>query len=252
MDALTGTYLEWKFGIQPLILDIRDLTKALDRMSGRILDMERIKASAYWSNTISDQTVYSNSQWVLAGAGMSGPQQMAQVSVRRSAVVNGRITYSAAVAIESHEPDFRREIGLTPRNFLPTLWNLLPWSWAVDTVFSVGSVIDAICAAYGNVKWCNQAIHWDVTETWDTGGTLAKTFSTTSNREDLGKVLDCPSIVQIKSSTYSRIPYEASLWTFVPRFTLVGPDPVKMLNLTSAIWQSRGVSNTLSAAIRNG
>jgi len=252
VDALTGTYLEWKFGIQPLILDIRDLTKALDRMSGRLWTLERIKGSASWTEVVADNSVYENSQWVLAGAGLSGPTQIAQVKARRSIVVQGKVTYSGAVALESHETELRKEIGLAPNNWLPTVWNLLPWSWAIDMVFDVGSVLRALCAPYSNVRWCNQAVHVVVTETWSTAGLVTKTFSETPNRENLGLTNDSPSIIEIITEEYSRIPFEASLWTFVPRFTLNIPDPVKMLNLTSAIWQSRGVSKTLDSAIRNG
>lgn len=252
VDALTGTYLEWKFGIQPLILDIKDAIKALDRMSGRLWTLQRISGHASWTEVIADNSVYENSRWVLAGAGISGPQQMAQVKARRTIVAEGRVTYSGAVALESHETELRKEIGLAPNNWLPTVWNLLPWSWAVDMAFDVGSVLSALCAPYSNVRWCNQAVHLVVTETWSTAGLVTKTFSNTSNREDLGLNHDFPSIVEIRTEEYTRTPIEASLWTFVPKFTLEMPDPVRLLNLTSAIWQSRRVSSSLHNAIRNG
>lgn len=252
VSMLTGTYLEWVFGVQPTVQDIKGLCQALDRMSGRALDVARVSGKESWGEIISDTVEYENSQWVLAGQGQFGPTQVAQVKVRRSGFINGKVRYSASVAVESPESSFPRELGLTPRDFLPSVWDLLPWSWAVDYAFNVGSVIDAACAAYGSVKWCNQAITRTVTETWDTGGTLRRTFIPSFNFEDLGKGLDIPSIVQIESKTYSRQPITADFVSFVPRFTLNAPDPVKLLNLAAAVWQSNKVSKDLDRLIRNG
>lgn len=253
VNALTGTYLEWKFGVQPTLQDIEGLMTALDRMSGRLFDLQRIRAGASWGTLTSDASIHDGGgAWVLSGTGISGPQQMAQVKARRTVVASGRITYSGAVGIESPESTFRKELGLMPRDFLPTVWNLLPWSWAVDYAFNVGSVIDSICASYGNVRWCNQAIKRTVTETWSTAGLLSKSFSNTSNREDLGKTLDVPSIVEIESLTYSRVPYEAGVVGFMPRFVLKAPSAVKALNLASALWTANRVSRDLDSLIRFG
>jgi hypothetical protein len=252
VSAITGTYLEWKFGVQPTLNDIDGLLQALDRKSGRLWDLNRIRAGASWGQVIPDTTEYANASWVLAGTGMSGPQQMAQVKVRRSVVINGRVTYSGAVAIESPETSLRKELGLMPRDFVPTVWNLLPWSWAVDYAFNVGNVIEAVCASYGSVRWCNQAIRQCVTETWDTGGLVTKTFSNSFNREDMGQKLNSPSIVEIESLSYSRIPYEAGVVSFMPRFVLEVPSAVKMLNLTSALWHANKVSRDLDSLIRFG
>lgn len=43
--------------------------------------------------------------------------------------------------------------GFRPDRFVPTLYELLPWSWLVDYVSNLGTVIDSSCQAQHMVKF---------------------------------------------------------------------------------------------------
>jgi len=63
-------------------------------------------------------------------------------------------------------------LGLLPEDFVPTLWELLPWSFLADYFTNVGDCISALCYPRGLIKWINLT----------TRRTTVRTVHTTYNR----------------------------------------------------------------------
>jgi hypothetical protein len=46
-------------------------------------------------------------------------------------------------------------LGLKPRDIIPTIWNLIPYSFLVDYFVNIGQIVSAIAVPWDGVKWCN-------------------------------------------------------------------------------------------------
>jgi len=250
MDALTGTYLEWKFGVQPTLLDLQDANRALLRQSGHLLTRTEIHGRAEWNQQIPDSAVYEDSNWVLSGLLVPlGPTSNGRITARRKVEIKGKVSFTACVGYPEHEPSLSREFGFTPENFIPSLWELFPWSWALDYALNVDDYLSAYTASYADILWVNRAVTTLVTETWVDCG-ISGLPASSANFQQLGSLVVSPSIVEIETQTYARAPIEATAANFSPVFHFSVPSAVQMLNLASAVWQARKVSENLNNRLR--
>jgi hypothetical protein len=49
-------------------------------------------------------------------------------------------------------------LGLSPRNFLPTVYNLLPWTYMIDYFSNLGSIVSAIAFDDARISFCCQTV----------------------------------------------------------------------------------------------
>lgn len=47
----------------------------------------------------------------------------------------------------------RADFGIMPSQFLPTVWELIPYSWLVDYFTNMGDIVAAACRNYGDLSW---------------------------------------------------------------------------------------------------
>jgi hypothetical protein len=130
------TYLEYSFGWKPLINDINDIAKLVSGANDTYL--KEIEATA----TVPIESISSKVQ-----SGMSSMtiwfnyKTLGQVMVR----------YKGAVSASFEKPPSLAEFtGFGLSNFVPTIWNLIPYSFLVDYFTNIGNVIDA--ASLGSVR----------------------------------------------------------------------------------------------------
>lgn len=231
-QAITGTYLEFQFGIRPTLSDLQSGLEAAHRLGGRVVDRQRISASATYSNLINTVRGLTNSNWVIAGGGPFGPTQVGYVTVSRELRVEGRVRYSGMIGLSVPPNQFRRELGFMPADFLPDVWNFLPWSWAVDYAFNVGNVLQALSASYSDCKWVNRAVREKLHQTFRSEG-VHSTLPVGPNIISLGTIEKVPSMVDVVRTTYSRAPVEPGIMSFMPEFQLRSPNPWQLLNLSA-------------------
>jgi hypothetical protein len=137
--AVAGTYLEYAYGWRPLVSDISsivDLIKGANRSY-----LENISASFVSDSLAQEQTdviSMSNNTWEC------------RTLFRGSTSVR----YKGAVgAFVEAPPSLAEFVGISFTNFLPTIYELIPYSSLVDYFSNIGGIIDGMCQGQVSLSW---------------------------------------------------------------------------------------------------
>jgi hypothetical protein len=246
-QALTGTYLEFQFGIRPTLSDISNGIEAAHRLGGRVVNSQRISASSDFEQVVSSTRGIFVPGSFVAGQAPLGPTSTAQVKLFREVRVKGRVRYSGNIGIDV-SPTPVKELGFMPRDFLPDVWNFLPWSWAIDYVFNVGSVLQALCGSYSDLIWCNRAVTTSAIQT-QTSDSLVDIWgiSDPTHRQTIYLGESVPSRVVLRKMEYYRSFIEPTVTQFMPQFALRMPGVNQLLNLAAVAHQQVRVSKRFRA-----
>lgn len=147
LDTLSQTWLESSFGWRPFVNDLEDAMKAYQEVQkGAEAEFRSIravgKADGLVSQTLNDGFApIGNFRW------------LGNKSVRDYAicVIRGEVKRLAVTTAA----DKARVFGLTPGEFLPTAWELLPWSFLVDYFTNIGDIIENSVTDTSSVAWLN-------------------------------------------------------------------------------------------------
>jgi len=122
-----GLWLEWSYGLKPLLKDIHDtaqlLSSSIDPQrlhAAKVVNLDKVYYSVYHPND-------SVSQWTTA-----------QQRVRLKIV--GRV--GGVVSVSNPNLNLAKNMGLT--NPLSWVWELIPFSFVVDWAWNVGTFIEAL------------------------------------------------------------------------------------------------------------
>jgi len=145
LNAAPGLWLEHSFGWLPLMMDIESAFDALDSLTEkeRVVHISR---SAMGSSL--------RSQLVARGNLVNGVQRIRYTStdIKREQTTyryRGDVVAQAATTYA----DKGARWGFTASEFIPTAWELLPWSFLVDYFASIGQYLDAEFADTSALKW---------------------------------------------------------------------------------------------------
>lgn len=140
-------YLEWTFGMKPLYHDMVSIGEAVARMS-----LNPPKDFKLVSATASDKSYVESglTTWIPAGT-------LRIVSSTRSGSA-AIVTYRGVVGAGLNSEFNAQNIGFTPSMFVPTLWELLPYSWLADYVTNIGQIIDAVSFNRSSLRWVSRTI----------------------------------------------------------------------------------------------
>lgn len=147
-SALADSWLEAQFHWKPLLSDIDDGARALAEINtNQALKAARITAKSEVSaNPIE---TYGSS-----GQGLAG-WQVHTVTVEDVVVV-----YRGAVSVHARNSMLMRPelLGFNPASFVPTAWELVPYSFLIDYFTNVGDVLAGWAALTSNLSWCNRTL----------------------------------------------------------------------------------------------
>lgn len=140
---LGNSWLENAFGWQPLLNDIDDGARALARLNTETFGIKTINArggrsAAYGSNTVS--TLSGNLcsiRKVVSKPGWADVRMHGKVK----ADVGNPITMKA------------RLLGFSAQDFVPTLWELTPWSFLIDYFTNIGDVLEGWSWGTTGLRW---------------------------------------------------------------------------------------------------
>jgi hypothetical protein len=165
LKAISGSWLEHSFGWQPLIADTKSAVDAYNQVADR-QKIQRISAGAIRKKPVSSSFGISNLNTSgYSGVGYFSHDLTGYHSVRYRGCVKAKVD---AKKIDGIFDSF----GFNSKEFVPTIWELLPWSFLVDYFGNVGDVLEASSTSTTDVAWVNKtsrigrelALHFEPTE----------------------------------------------------------------------------------------
>lgn len=141
VKSLGDLTLEYRFGIEPLAKDLGEGLAALT--SDKFLDAF-LPFTARSSATSTAKNY--DEPW------SSFPALHVLTFTDSNYMVRFKGEYR--IRSKSAYPSFARSLGLTWRESLPTLWNLLPYSFLLDYVTNLHTYVEALTIPFSNVAWC--------------------------------------------------------------------------------------------------
>lgn len=144
-QMISEAWLESSFGWRPLLSDVGSIAETIARLqeSPRRSAVQGFGEQA--SNGIATSFLSSE-----------GAYNLTRVNQIDKTV--WKVKYRAGLHAAVSGPDgtayrLRSLAGFQPENFVPTVWNLLPWSFLVDYFFNVGQVLSAHWTCTTDVSW---------------------------------------------------------------------------------------------------
>lgn len=212
--AISDLWLEYSFGWKPLISDVRDIATTVARIANdNALRTDRAIASASDSKAECEPAyVFEDIYGGSVGPGFWNHRtRKSELGVRYVAGINAS-TYGPVDSFSA----LARETGFTLDNFVPTVWNLIPYSFLVDYFVNIGDCIEAVFTDTSSVRWYSKTVRaidetillsrFDIYKTaaiWQAGGYNPVTWTnsdgmvhiirTTLNRT-VGTVLPIPAL----------------------------------------------------------
>lgn len=141
--VVQSMWLEASFGWLPLLNDLDDARSYLDKRQDALYRQVITVKSGH-------ELAWTLSESAQSGGSGANPLRWSRLIRRKcSHVLAGGVKSTAS----SKKLIDRSAMGLAPRNFVPTLWELIPWSFAVDYFSNVGDVIQAWSSQSVTLAW---------------------------------------------------------------------------------------------------
>lgn len=150
--ALSDAYLEFSFGVKPLMRDTQEAAEALARY---IQGDEIVHSEVRGFGADSDaRSVLSKESLLLASYIMFDEMMKEQSDIL--------VIYRAGVSRKINGPErsvarLQQLTGFDLQQFIPTIWNALPWSFLADYIYNIGDVLEADYVDTSSVRWVNRS-----------------------------------------------------------------------------------------------
>lgn len=232
LSAVGRRWLEYSFGWKPLINDIDDGIKAIRRINQQRPPRVLIRVAR--SSSVKKQPTKSSRS--LDGY---------RVDVTSSYSNIYSIRLYGAVSVSSPSERVPHEFGFKLDEFVPTVWELIPYSFLADYFLNIGAIIDAYSLNTSTVRWLNKGTMSEVLfETQaNASPVLAPGWIYTSNIMRLGKPFRYSRKVKSRSR-YSPAWLIPSL-----EFSIPGSS-TKWLNISALASQHTGSSAGMRRSLR--
>lgn len=142
------TWLEFAYGVRPTVADVQDAARACARV--RIL--QPMSRMARWS-AYGSKTVAVNDNVTTSGG---------YLRVRRRKQIRNEYVGCKFYGIVGNEPldqgaeNFLKVFGITWHEVVPTVWELIPYSFLVDYFTNCGEIISAFSHGRAGLKWASR------------------------------------------------------------------------------------------------
>lgn len=234
IDTLSQTWLESSFGWRPFINDLEDAMNAYDEITKKNAE-QYSKIRAVGKSRQFNGDGRSDFSQIFDFEHYTYARSFDEAFVTIRGEVKRQVIATAM--------DKARVFGLSPSEFLPTAWELLPWSFLADYFTNIGDILENAITDTSGVVWTEQAtIKQTVQECFVTANVP---------REYLKGAIACFSnqgFCRYVRKTVSRSP-SASLTVPPLTFELPG-GPIKELNMVSLFAQANSVHTQDTGKLR--
>jgi hypothetical protein len=138
LKTLSDSWLELQYGWLPLISDIESLNKTLNSPG---LQTKRVLGQSEYTR-LENLVVSGGNTFFYAYDSVASWKTKYQVKY-----------YGSVVARPDPCGAPLSDFGLTCREFVPTLWEVIPWSFAVDYFTNISEMLTALSYAGANIAW---------------------------------------------------------------------------------------------------
>lgn len=155
--VLAGIWLEWVFGIKPLVSDVNDAAVAFNKLSeGNFHSTIPVRGVGFADRVVSKKI----------GISMGTPSTPGGLGSQAPGIFDRWVTDESLVIIRGGYKMNRpggeippvQQFGLGFEDILPSVWEGVPWSFFFDYFFNLQSVINAWSFIDSNLKWCNRTV----------------------------------------------------------------------------------------------
>nr|URG15510.1 MAG: maturation protein [Leviviridae sp.] len=230
--AIGDSWLEAQFGIIPLIHDIDGAANGLAQLTTYRAPSKGVGGSGKSTSNSTSVVAYDQVKF----------NCIYDVRVERSSETVVRL--HGAVALQNGlDPTLSspaaEALGFKFRDFIPTVWELFPYSFFIDYFTNVGDIVDAFSFDHSSVMWAERGmliqnlkkVRLDNIRFVEHGaGWIYESKVASSGVSKLSKFYK------------ERVPYNAS---FLPSFQFSAPSIKQGLNIASLVASARGVGNLL-------
>jgi hypothetical protein len=141
------SWLEYAFGWRPFIGDIEDAFKALDNLR----DEER------------HVNVSAGGQSDKFGGNVNGQQGLygyLKVQTYDQWWYKCHVRYKGCIVIkpQTTNADLAKNWGFHPDQFVPTAWELIPWSFLADYFTNIGDILAYDSSVKSQLRWCCRGV----------------------------------------------------------------------------------------------
>lgn len=154
--VVQNTWLEYVYGWRPLIGDVQDAC--------RLATANPIAATEPISSNATEQWKTARGYLTTNCFAIGGPFWTRTYWLENSVSVR----YLGAAHAENSPPSFPEQLGLSWSNLLPTVWELIPYSFLVDYFSNVGKVIEGVSTGAINLSWSCKTVRRESVAQCDT------------------------------------------------------------------------------------
>jgi hypothetical protein len=144
----SGLWLEHAFGWIPFLADLDGARDAYNSL----FEVDRVVKVSAGGKDAKDKGTSRYNQLIISGSYLNSlnVQKLTEIEIIR---YRGAVKAQAATTASDRLARF----GFTPSEFIPTAWEILPWSFLVDYFLNIGDLLSASVTDTSNVAWVNRS-----------------------------------------------------------------------------------------------
>jgi hypothetical protein len=231
---VADTYLEYAFGLAPLISDTRSIAEAFARFNyektGEQPRRSKVVGRGETVTTANavDLAVVPNTCFVYKTTTLRRTEFRCQYICGLS---------SSHVAAFGSNERLLQLLGFQPLNWIPAAWEVVPWSFLIDYFSNVGDILQASVTNTSGVTWISKSV---VTKTTYQSSSPVDSALTTAQIKALGYKGggggSCGSYKGIRTTFVRTAPAKLT----IPNLTFTVPtETVKLLNMAALLVSRR-------------
>lgn len=231
LRAVSGQWLETSFGMIPFVSDINDAASLLWEVA------TQSKHATKPVRGVGSQSIEEDGGVQSSGAGFLY-DGMAQFRLKGTVSVR----YYGQVKVEipqiSNPSSLLQGAGLTLTDFVPTLYEAMPWSFLIDYFSNVGEILEAFTFARSNLAWVSRGTLNEVSSFY----TDLRPVNTNYSSGNYSRISSgTPGYVMWTKRTINRAVYDGDLIPSL-EFSLPGKNSLKWLNIAALIGSRKSLT----------